>query len=102
MDLHIYDMKLDPENIVVLTGSISKEDMIGFAGYVQIIHNICKNPVIYVPDELTLDQLSYEETASLLKDAMDIDALERLCAIVNDAFMQKSSEVIKEAKADEV
>lgn len=92
MDLHIYDMKLDPKDIVVLSGSLDKEDLLGFAGYVQVLHNIFPNPIVYVPDEITLDRLTQQETKQLIKDAFDTESLIRLTNIVSDALSEKLEE----------
>ena len=100
MDLHIYDMKLEPTDVVIMTGRVEKDEIMSFSGYLKVIQNIFPNPVIYIPDDSTFDAMSETDVRNLLKDSMSIKDLVRLCNIANDALREKHEE--EEEQADEV
>ena len=103
INLHIYDMKLDKGVPVILSGTISPDEALNFAGYLKILQTIFSdNPVIYVPDEMTIDAMEHYDFVNLLCDAMSVDALEKLYGDVEEAFMKKSG-ILKEGnEQDEV
>ena len=80
MDLHIYDMKLNPGDAVILTGHVEPDEVESFSGYLKIAKEIFpNNPVIFVPDDATIDAMTEKEIVLLLRDAMTPDALSKMC-----------------------
>ena len=96
MDLHIYDIKLDPEGVVILSGKIEPDEAVNFAGYVKVLNGIFNNPVVYVPDDFTLDHMSEDEIKQLLKDALTIGSLKKLFNIVSNALSEKLEDIANE------
>jgi len=106
MDLHIYDMKLNPEDVVIMSGTITQDEMPSFSGYMKVIQHIFPNPVIYVPSDATIDALPRNSIKELLKDALKIESLDALSSIASEAFSEKYDELqeehVEEETADEV
>lgn len=98
MDLHIYDMKLEPGNVVILTGDIGKNEIQSFAGYMQVLRKIFPNPIIYIPSESTLDIFSEEEAIQMLEDVMSRDDLMMMYNLVSSALDDKTVEETNDAE----
>jgi len=70
MDIHIYDMKLDPDDVVILTGDFKPEDTPTFISYLEGLQRFFPNPVLYIPGNDTIDNMSRDDLVSLLSDAL--------------------------------
>ena len=101
MDLHIYDIKLSPEDVVIVTGPVAQEEIASFSAYLKVIQSIFPNPVIYIPDDSTIDAMAPDSVSALLKDAMTPEAISKLSSIVNYALAEQATELSEKAVADE-
>lgn len=97
MDIHIYDMQLDPDDVVILTGDVKPEEIPAFISYLEALQRFFANPVIYIPGNDTIDNMPREDLVSLLTDAMAPETIDYLRGVLADIVSAR-----QEATVDEV
>ena len=76
MDIRIYDLNLDNDAAVVVTGDTSDIELNRMYAFMRMIKTILPdNPVVFVPEELTAETMTREELISMFADAFSEDDL---------------------------